>query len=98
MENTRWLELFHPFTAVKNMYLSKELALRVMPTLQIIAKGNTTEVVPVLQNIFFEEPKSFWPVQEAIRQFVAARQLTGCPVAVHRWEIVREMWYEVDDW
>ncbi len=34
MENMQWLELFHPFTTVKNLYLSNESALLVVPALQ----------------------------------------------------------------
>jgi hypothetical protein len=76
---------------VKDLFLSVELALRVAPALQDLAMGNVTEVLPVLQNVFLEEPESLGPAQEAIRQFVAARQLSGHPVAIHRWEIMREM-------
>jgi hypothetical protein len=79
------------FNAVKDLFLSVELALRVAPALQDLAMGNVTEVLPVLQNVFLEEPESLGPAQEAIRQFVAARQLSGHPVAIHRWEIMREM-------
>ena len=90
---------FSPFTVVKSLYLSKEIAVRVAPALQDLTRGlgNVTEVLPVLQNIFLEEPQSLGPAQEAIRQFLAARQRSRCPVAIHRWEIIREMWYEIDD-
>lgn len=99
VEDAQWLELFHPFTVVKSLYLSKEIAVRVAPALQDLTRGlgNVTEVLPVLQNIFLEEPQSLGPAQEAIRQFLAARQRSRCPVAIHRWEIIREMWYEIDD-
>jgi F-box-like len=87
VENALWLELLHPFTAVKNLYLSKEFAPRVAPALQELVGGRTTEVLPTLQNIFLEgHPSSSGPVQEGIGQFVATRQVTRRPVAVSRWD------------
>jgi hypothetical protein len=86
IENVQWLELFQPFTAVKDLYLSKEVALRVAPFLQEIAKGSVANVLPALQNLFLEEPQTPGPVQEATGQFVASRQLNGHPVATHKWE------------
>ncbi len=84
---------------MKSLYLSKELAVHVAPALQDLTRGlgNVTEVLPVLQNLFLEEPQSLGPAQEAIRQFVAARRRSRCPVVIHCWEIIPEMWYEVDD-
>jgi hypothetical protein len=38
-----------------------------------------------------EELKPSGPVQEAIGQFVAARQLLGHPVAVSRWNVTKEV-------
>jgi hypothetical protein len=86
IENSLWLELLHPFPAVKNLYLSKEFAPRIRPALQELAEGRTTEVLPTLQNIFLEELEPSGPIQEGIGQFVAARQVTNHPVTVSRWE------------
>ena len=85
IENGLWLELLHPFTAVKNLYLSKEIATRIAPALQELIGGRTTEVLPGLQNIFLEGLESSMPVQEGIRQLVAARQVASRPIAVSRW-------------
>ena len=79
IENTQWLELLHPFPAVKNLYLSKEIALCIAPALQELVGSTTTEVLPFLQNIFLE----LWgPVPEGIEQFIAVRQLSGQPIVV----------------
>ena len=86
IENSLWLALLHPFTAAKNLYLSKEFMPGIAPALQELAGGRTTELLPTLQNIFLEEAEPSGPVQEAIGMFVAARQLSGHPVAVSRWE------------
>ena len=86
IDNALWLELLRPFPAVKNLYLDAEFAPRIMPSLKELVGGRTTEVLPTLQNIFVEGLQSSGPVQESIRQFVAARQVTGHPIAVFLWE------------
>jgi hypothetical protein len=86
IENALWLELLHPFPAVKNLYLCNEFAPRIMPALQELVGVRTTEVLPTLQNVFLEELQPSGPVQEGIRQFVAARQITGHPIAVSHWD------------
>jgi hypothetical protein len=86
VENALWLALLHPFTAAKNLYLSKEFTPCIAPALQELAGGRTTEFLPTLQNIFLEEVEPSGPAQEAIGTFVAARQLSGHPVSISRWE------------
>ena len=81
--NTLWLQLFHPFSSVKNLFLSEKLAQLVAPALQELTGGGVTEVLPALQNIFLQGPEPSETVQEAIGQFIVERQLTNCPVAVH---------------
>jgi hypothetical protein len=86
VENSQWLDLFHPFTAVKDLYISREFTPLVVPALQELNGERVTEVLPALQTLFLEEPLPSGPVPEAIGQFVAARQLASHPVAVSRWE------------
>ena len=86
IDYTQWLELLHSFTAVKNLYLSKELAPCVGPALQELVVGRTTEAFSTLQNIFLEELQESGPVQEGIGKFVAARQVNSHPIAVSRWD------------
>ena len=45
-EKTQWLELLRPFTAVKNLCVSKEYAPRLMLALQEIVGCIRTKVVP----------------------------------------------------
>jgi hypothetical protein len=45
-----------------------------------------TEVLPAPQTLFLEETPLSEPVQENIGKFVSARQLSGHPIAVSRWE------------
>jgi hypothetical protein len=82
IENTDWLELLRPFTAVKNLYLSEEFASHIMPALQELVGGRTEEVLPALQDIFLEGLEASGPV---IRQFVSMRRVTSHPIAVSRW-------------
>jgi hypothetical protein len=86
MEDTQWLELLRPFASVQDLGLSKDSAPFITPALQELSGARVTEVFPALQNLFFEGPMPSGPVKKAIRKFVAARQLSVCPVTVHRRE------------
>ncbi|KAI0275874.1 hypothetical protein BGY98DRAFT_989930 [Russula aff. rugulosa BPL654] len=96
IEDDQWLEVLRPFTAVKDLYLSREFVPRIADT--FVGQGGT-EVLPALQYLFLEEPRPSGAVQEAIEQFVAARQLADQPVAVSHWdrEWEQEFKFEVDD-
>ena len=85
IDNQLWLELLRALTAVKRLYLSKEIVPRIVPALQELVEGRTTAVLPTLQNIFLEELQS-GPVQEDIGKFVAARRLSGHFITVSHWE------------
>ena len=86
IENGLWLQLLHPFIAVKNLYLSKQFALRIGPALRELVEGRMMEVLPALQNISLRGLQPSGPVQEDIRQFVASRQVTSRPITVSRWD------------
>ena len=86
IENSLWFELFDPFTAVKDLYLSSEFASRISPALQTLTGERATEVLPALQSLFLQGSRPSENVQEAVGRFVAARQLSKRPVAVSRWE------------
>jgi hypothetical protein len=86
IENTLWLELLLPFTAVGNLYLSKESAPGIAVVLRELVGGRITEVLPSLQNIFVEGLEPSGPFQENIGQFVTARQLSNHPIAISVWD------------
>jgi hypothetical protein len=90
IEIMAWPELLHPFTGVKDLYLSKQLIPRVAPALQVLVGDRSTDVLPALQNIFLEGLQSLGSVQEGIGQFVAARQVIGHPITVAWWERRKE--------
>ena len=85
IENTLWLELLLPFTAVKNLYLSEAFAPDVAAALQELVGTRITEVLPSLQNIFVEELEPWGPFHEDIEQFAAARQLSNHPIGIFEW-------------
>ena len=86
IEDSEWLDLLHPFTAVKNLYLSRQFAPRVAPALQELTGERTTEVLPALQNIFLQGFQPSEPVQGGIARFISARQLTNQPVVISVWD------------
>ena len=85
VENSLWLELFQPFTAVKNLYLSEEFGVRIMPSLENLVGERTAELLPSLRNIFMESLDTSEPVQKAIQQFVSMQQASQ-PIAVSHWD------------
>jgi hypothetical protein len=90
IEDTEWLDLLLPFTAVKNLYLSTPISPRIALALQEVTGARTTEVLPALQNILLEWfPWAFGPselVQEGIARFISTRQPTNHPVAISDWD------------
>jgi hypothetical protein len=82
VETGQWLEVLHPLTAVKDLYISQGFAPRIALTLQELVGGRVAEVLPALQTLHPGVTLPSGPVQESIGKFVAARQLAGCPVTV----------------
>ena len=82
VENALRLDLLRSFVAVKNLYLSKECVARIVPALQELVGGRTTEVLPTLKNIFLEDFQPSRLLHEGLGKFVAARLLTRNPVSV----------------
>ena len=89
-EDNQWREILHPFTAVKNLYLSK----RVAPTLYGSVGEGTTEVLPALRNLFLPRLPSPGLFGEIVRQFVAARQLSSHQIAISYWDGEFDEWLE----
>jgi hypothetical protein len=83
MEGTQWHKLLHPYTSVKDLEVSGNLVQLVAGALGELTGERIIEVLPALQNIFLQGFPAPRPVQEAMGQFVAARQLSGRPVTVH---------------
>jgi hypothetical protein len=86
IENTLWLQLLLPFTAVKNLYLFKEFAPGIAPALNELVGSRITELLPSLQNIFLERLQPWEPFHVNFAQFVAARQLSDHPITISVWD------------
>jgi hypothetical protein len=89
---TQWSQLLLPYTAVENLYVSKESAPKIAVTLQKLS--GITEVLPNLQNIFVEGLQPSGPIRQMIGQFVAARRHSDHTIAISDWdkaEIMRFM-------
>ena len=82
VDNVLWVRLLHPFTSVKNLFLSEEIARRIVPALQELVGVRATGVLPTLESIFLEEGQQSGPVQEGIQQVVAMRQATNHSIEV----------------
>ena len=87
-EGMHWPRIFDPFTAVKNLYLSKEFITHIAPVLYKLSEEGGTDVLPALQNIYLgiRPSEDSEPFQEFIAEFVAARQLASRPITVSFWE------------
>jgi hypothetical protein len=92
IENLEWLELLRPFTAVKNLYLAEEYAPHIIPALQEVVGERVTEVLPALECLFLEKLYESGPVQEAIEQLVAVRQLSNHPILISFWNRGERDW------
>jgi hypothetical protein len=58
IQNVIWLDLLHAFASVMNLYLSGQVAPRIVPALSELVGARTMQVLPTLQNIFLEELQS----------------------------------------
>jgi len=85
MDTSQWLGLLHLFSALQSLYVSKGLVPIIAAALRELTKGRAMEVIPTLSSLFLEGLQPSGPAQEAISSFVATRQLSGHPVAVHDW-------------
>ena len=93
IENVQVLDIFRPFTGVKNLYASERFTQCIAPALQelVVERGWVTDVLPRMQSLILEGLRQSGPIREAIGQFVGARQLSDHPVAISRWEETRNM-------
>jgi len=88
--NSDWLELFHLFAAVQSLYVSENLVPFVAAALQELTGGLAVEVLPALRILSLEGLQPSGPVQDGIGLFVAARQLSDCPVAIEGWDRITD--------
>ena len=81
---TQWLELFRPFVAVQNLYISKKLGPLITPALQMLTGERVTEVLPELRTLSLKEPQPSRSVMQTIQPFITARRLSDHHVAIEQ--------------
>jgi hypothetical protein len=84
IQHSHWLQLLHFFTDAKDLYVSKEITIYIVRVLKKLVGERTTEVLPALQNLFFHKYEVL-SGPAAIEDFIAARELSGHPIAISRW-------------
>jgi hypothetical protein len=87
MDNPEWLDLFHPFTAVRTLRLSGKQQSFLVSPLRWLTGERVTEVLPALQDLYFykdsESEAGVEYRQQCMELFIAARRHSGHPVRVH---------------
>jgi hypothetical protein len=89
MDDTHWLELFHPFTAVQALYLHHSFRSLTMSALQGLSEESVTDILPALVDLYIEGYQATAPELQDVEPFIAARQRSGRPVIVHCWDNTR---------
>jgi hypothetical protein len=88
-DKTQWVDLFHPFAAMKALHIPRELGPRIAPVLQELAQPRAADVLPELKSLIFEDLRELeppGPLHGAVQEFIAARASAGHRVGVRRWE------------
>ena len=75
MDDIDWLELLRPFTAVKTLHGSKQLAGHIALALGGIDGDIVTEELPVLDTLSLEGQSA-----RSVEQFITVRRLSGHPI------------------
>ena len=75
MDDTDWLELLRPFTAVKRLHGSERLARNIALALDGVCGDMITEVLPALTSLSLEDL-----LVRSVERFLDARQISGHPV------------------
>lgn len=96
IQNSQLLQLLQPFIAVKNFYISEKILPLIAPALQELVGVRITEALPALECLFLDGLRVSGTVREAIRPFLAARQLSTHPIVASYWDSEDDDWYEGD--
>jgi F-box-like len=97
VQNAQWLQLLQPFVAVRDFYISKKFVPLIAPALDELVGERITEALPALDCLFLDGLRVSGPIRDAIRSFVAARQISTHSIAASYWDCDEEDWWE-DGW
>ena len=70
-EDLQWLEILHPFTAVKNLYLNRKFAQRI--ALALLVREDVLPHLPAFENLFLEQSQPWEPVRDFNNEWPPAR-------------------------
>ncbi|KAH9974453.1 hypothetical protein BGW80DRAFT_1458504 [Lactifluus volemus] len=86
MDETQWLELFRPFTAVRTLCISHKIQSHVMSALRGLSGELAMQVLPAFEKLYL---LGFHPDLERgdMGPFMTARQGSAHPVAPYRFEL-----------
>ncbi|KAH9161101.1 hypothetical protein EDB89DRAFT_766210 [Lactarius sanguifluus] len=76
-DGIRWLELFHPFTAVKALRVDSGISRHIPLAFNSVTEESVAEVLPALELLCLESE-----LVTAVEKFVSVRRITGRPVIV----------------
>jgi hypothetical protein len=86
IKHSHWLQLLRFFTRAKDLYISGEITTYIVSVLESLVGERATEVLPALQNLLLDEYDELQRATLAgIEEFIAARELSGHPIAVSDW-------------
>jgi hypothetical protein len=89
MDNTEWLDIFHPFTSVLTLRFSGKHQSFLVSPLRWLTGERVTEVLPALQDLSFYKYSKAGDgyMQQCMELFIAARRHSGHPIRVHPIEL-----------
>ena len=82
---TEWVEFLRVFPFVKDLYISSNgrLNYSILPAMTALAGEIVVKTLPALQNLFVHRSWGSQHFMKSFDSFVAARQLSGRPIALH---------------
>jgi hypothetical protein len=85
IDSSLWLELLRLFISVQSLSVSKKLVRPIVSALGQLIDGMAIEVLPALRSLSLEGLEPHGPVREAVKSFVAARQLSDRHIDIQGW-------------
>ena len=83
----QWLDIFQTFNTVKTLRLTSFAVPRVTQALRRLPSEWAMEVLPALEIVLLSGGRQFCrSAKEAMTEFADARQVSGHPLSIYRWE------------
>jgi hypothetical protein len=85
VDNPRWLEIFHAFSALQYMQIPPKLGEVIASALRELTGERVMDALPMLRHLYLPPPSL--STQQAIEPFISSRQRSNHPVTVHLTEL-----------